>query len=418
MAEVCVETVDPVRGSDFDTSGAWEAGEPVAQEGENNPCGSEDGEPPERQGANVSVHKVRKWAISATVCGGELPSVMSESSHATPSSVHDQLRVYVRQAAETARMMGVDFLPVYANGSTGITIEVEDQLIEAVVPGGAAPATLPSAFQERPVAAPDVPARPSFAETMAKSINKPVVAVKPPAVAAKGAGRVEVPEPLIALPSRGPEPKVSGAVAAARSIPEKEAAMAELRSRYEAAAPHKRFETPHTTIVWGEGDLNAHVMFIGEAPGDEEDKSGRPFVGRAGKLLTDMVGAMGLSREQIYIANIVKVRPPNNATPSPEQCAASEPYLIEQMAIVGPKVIVSLGLPATRTLLKKDATMGAFRGTWATLNLPDGRLIEVMPTYHPSYVLRSYTDEVRGKVWSDLQQVMKRLGLKGVAAKK
>lgn len=348
---------------------------------------------------------------------------MTQKAHAqqptepSESGLDEQLRAYVRQAAETAKVFGVDFLPVHASGVLGVTIEAVET---KVLPSFAEPAkelSKPSAQLEQSKAQTGDPASKegSFVNMMAKNISKSSVKTTP-AAAGETSSNVKLTkdkqsESLMPLPSRGPAPKVSAETAAARTPQERQAAMDELRARYEAAAPHKRFETPHTTVVWGEGNLLSQIMFVGEAPGEEEDKSGRPFVGRAGKLLTDMIAAMGITREQVYIANIVKVRPPNNATPTPEQCAASEPYLIEQIAIVSPKVVVTLGLPSTRTLLKRDETMGAFRGTWSTLNLPDGRLIEVMPTYHPSYVLRSYTDEVRGKVWSDLQQVMKRLGM-------
>ena len=187
--------------------------------------------------------------------------------------------------------------------------------------------------------------------------------------------------------------------------------METLRARYESDAPHQHFVTDHNSIVWGEGDLCARLMFIGEAPGEEEDKSGRPFVGRAGQLLDKMIAGMGLKREQVYIANVLKTRPPGNATPTESESSLCAPYLIEQIAIIGPEVIVTLGLPATRVILRSMATMGSLRGTWANLTLPDGRLVEVMPTYHPAYVLRSYTEEVRGKVWSDLKLVKARLGI-------
>jgi DNA polymerase len=187
--------------------------------------------------------------------------------------------------------------------------------------------------------------------------------------------------------------------------------MEALRARYESDAPHQHFVTDHHSIVWGEGDLGARLMFIGEAPGEEEDKSGRPFVGRAGQLLDKMIAGMGLKREQVYIANVLKTRPPGNATPTESESSLCAPYLIEQIEIVGPEVIVTLGLPATRVILRSMATMGSLRGTWANLTLPDGRVVEVMPTYHPAYVLRSYTEEVRGKVWSDLKLAKARLGI-------
>lgn len=188
-----------------------------------------------------------------------------------------------------------------------------------------------------------------------------------------------------------------------------------LRARYEAEAPHKNFVTAHTNIVFGEGDPCARLMFVGEAPGEEEDKTGRPFVGRAGQLLDKMIVAMGLKRNDVYIANVLKTRPPNNATPTLEEARLCAPYLHEQISIIAPEVIVTLGLPATRTLLGTMEPMGKLRGKWAAFSctVQTPRDFSVMPTYHPAYLLRNYTPTERAKVWSDLQQVMTRLGLRG-----
>ncbi len=187
-----------------------------------------------------------------------------------------------------------------------------------------------------------------------------------------------------------------------------------LRSAYEAHAPHQHFHTQFTNIVFGEGDPRADLMFIGEAPGEQEDLTGRPFVGRAGQLLEKMIQAMGYSRQRVYIANVLKTRPPNNATPTTQEAALCEPYLIEQIRIIEPKVIVTLGLPATQLLLKVSSPMRSMRGRWHRLpaqNMPEGMpAVEIMPTYHPAYLLRSYTQENRRKVWSDLTQVMDKLG--------
>lgn len=189
--------------------------------------------------------------------------------------------------------------------------------------------------------------------------------------------------------------------------------MDELRERYEREAPHDRFATPHTfnKLVWGDGDVAARLMFIGEAPGADEDRTGVPFVGRAGQLLNKMIAAMGLRREDVYIANVLKTRPPNNATPTVEEAQICAPYLHEQIEIVSPEVIVTVGLPATRLILDSSDSMGRLRGRWAEYVGPglQGPRIAVMPTYHPAYLLRSYTAENRKKVWSDLQQVMARL---------
>jgi len=196
-----------------------------------------------------------------------------------------------------------------------------------------------------------------------------------------------------------------------RSADSNTRALEALRARYIADAPHAPFIKSFTNIVFGEGDPCARIMFVGEAPGEEEDKTGRPFVGRAGQLLEKMIIAMGLSRETVYICNVLKVRPPNNATPTLEEAAASEPYLFEQVDIVAPEAIVTLGKSATSCILKLNDAMGSMRGRWHDLPLPTGRVVPVMPTFHPAFLLRSYTDENRAKVWSDLKMVMTRLGM-------
>lgn len=170
--------------------------------------------------------------------------------------------------------------------------------------------------------------------------------------------------------------------------------------------PKCRLSETRTQTVFGEGDPQAKLFFIGEGPGEQEDQTGRPFVGRAGQLLTKMITAMGLTREQVFIANIVKCRPPGNRTPAPDEVDACTPYLVRQLQIIRPRVIVTLGLPATQYMLQTDKSMGSMRGVWH-----EWRGIKLMPTYHPSYVLRSYTPTVRGAVWSDLQKVMAELGL-------
>ena len=161
-----------------------------------------------------------------------------------------------------------------------------------------------------------------------------------------------------------------------------------------------------TQTVFGEGDPEARLVFVGEGPGQNEDETGRPFVGKAGGLLDKMIAGMGLSREQVYISNVVKCRPPNNRTPLAGEVATCTPYLHQQLDWIRPTVIVPLGLPATRYLLDSKLAMGKLRGRWH-----EWRGIKVMPTYHPAYLLRSYTAENRALVWGDLKLVMAELGL-------
>ncbi|HEX2972353.1 MAG TPA: uracil-DNA glycosylase [Tepidisphaeraceae bacterium] len=159
--------------------------------------------------------------------------------------------------------------------------------------------------------------------------------------------------------------------------------------------------------VFGEGDVDAAICFIGEGPGENEDLTGRPFVGAAGQKLDEMIAAMGLRRDQVFIANVVKCRPPGNRAPAPDEVEACTGYLERQMEIIRPKVIVTLGLPATRYITQSMLSMGRLRGQWHHWHG-----IKVMPTYHPAYMLRNYTLETRKAVWSDLQKVMAELGLR------
>ena len=166
-----------------------------------------------------------------------------------------------------------------------------------------------------------------------------------------------------------------------------------------------------TQTVFGEGNPAAQIMFVGEGPGQTEDQKGRPFVGRAGELLDKQIVAMNLTRDQVYIANVVKCRPPNNRTPTPIEVATCTAYLRQQIQIIQPRVIIALGGPATKHLLDTREGITKLRGTWHHYDglPPDGPSIPVMPTFHPAYLLRAYSPDNRGKVWSDLQQVMKLL---------
>jgi DNA polymerase len=155
-------------------------------------------------------------------------------------------------------------------------------------------------------------------------------------------------------------------------------------------------------FVFGEGNPGARLMFVGEGPGRDEDLQGRPFVGKAGELLDRMIGAIGLKREETYIANIVKCRPPDNRTPTPEEARACLGYLYRQIELVGPAVIVTLGATPLRELVGVQEGITKVRGQWRRVRVGD-REIPVMPTFHPAYVLRQYTQDVRRAVWEDLK---------------
>jgi len=159
--------------------------------------------------------------------------------------------------------------------------------------------------------------------------------------------------------------------------------------------------------VFGEGPPAPRLMFIGEGPGGEEDREGRPFVGPAGKLLDRIIAAARLRREDVYITNIVKCRPPDNRAPNPEESHACEPYLREQIRLLGPKVICALGAPAARMILGSNLGINRLRGKRYPYPVDPG--IVVIPTFHPAYLLRS--PEQKGKTWSDIQMVMRELGI-------
>jgi uracil-DNA glycosylase len=189
---------------------------------------------------------------------------------------------------------------------------------------------------------------------------------------------------------------------------EKQRLLNELRSRHDSACGHCTSVTTHTQTVFGEGNPAADLMFIGEAPGEEEDRTGRPFVGRAGQKLEEIIAAMGFSREGVYIANVLKSRPPENRTPLPHEVEVCAPFLAEQIRIIRPRVIIALGGPAAKWLLKTDIGITRLRGQWGQYEDGDLR-IPVMPTFHPAYLLRNYTTDTRQKVWSDMQQANQRL---------
>jgi len=172
-------------------------------------------------------------------------------------------------------------------------------------------------------------------------------------------------------------------------------------------------------IVFGVGNPNAELMFVGEGPGADEDEKGEPFVGRAGQLLNNMIKAMGIEREQVYIANIVKCRPPGNRTPERDECATCSPFLMRQITVVKPKVIVALGAVAAKTLLAMNASMMQLRGRFYDFrpagvrsNDPDWDGCKLAVTYHPAFLLRD--PRQKGEAWKDLQMVMKELGMKAL----
>lgn len=222
------------------------------------------------------------------------------------------------------------------------------------------------------------------------------------------------PETTASAPRRAPAPAPAAPPTPVAGT-DRGAAMAEIRSRALVCVKCPHLAQSRTQVVFGVGSHDAELMFVGEAPGAEEDRRGEPFVGPAGQLLTRIIGAMGYSRESVYIANILKCRPDmpagqsGNRPPRPDEMDRCKPYLISQVEIIRPRVIVALGLTAVQGLLGVQGTMGSLRGRWQEF-----RGIPVMPTYHPSYLVRAEEAPDRGhsekrKTWEDMLKVLERL---------
>lgn len=196
------------------------------------------------------------------------------------------------------------------------------------------------------------------------------------------------------------------------SLEAKTAAFADLRRRATACVRCPRLASSRRNVVFGVGDIGAQLMFVGEAPGADEDAQGEPFVGKAGQLLTKIIQAMKLTRDSVYIANILKCRPDTpgqragNRKPTPEEMQTCIPYLHEQIDLIRPKVIVALGATAVEGLLGKTVGITRLRGHWQIY-----RGTPLMPTYHPAYLLRNQAPMEKRRVWEDMLQVMEKLGL-------
>lgn len=211
-------------------------------------------------------------------------------------------------------------------------------------------------------------------------------------------------EALVEPPVPAPTPRLDAGA--------KISAMEALRSRAQSCTKCPHLVASRKSVVVGVGDPAARLMFVGEAPGAEEDRRGEPFVGAAGELLTKILGAMNLSRDQVFIANVLKCRPDTpgqptgNRKPTPAEMATCLPWLEEQIGIIQPEVLVALGATAVEGLLGKTAGIMKLRGHWQTY-----RGVPVMPTFHPAFVLRSETPTVKRQVWEDMLAVMERLSL-------
>src|SRR5437660_9335049 len=213
-------------------------------------------------------------------------------------------------------------------------------------------------------------------------------------------------EQLIALPDKAQSPELAD-LHIFQADPPAGDAVAALRAISEDIGDCTRcgLSRGRKNIVFGVGNPKADIMFIGEGPGADEDEQGEPFVGRAGQLLNNMIAAMGLRREDVYIANVVKCRPPGNRTPEKDECDVCSPFLMRQIEVIQPKVIVALGAVAAKNLLAVNDSMANLRGRWY-----DFRDSKLLVTYHPAYLLRD--PRQKKETWKDLQMAMKYLGLK------
>ncbi|HVM51002.1 MAG TPA: uracil-DNA glycosylase family protein [Candidatus Acidoferrum sp.] len=265
------------------------------------------------------------------------------------------------------------------------------------------------------VAALKQPARaaptPGSATRVEPARTRPVQpAARPASTPPKAAAQPSVTEAGLDLALPG---VTAPAQAAAALGPEgKAAAFADLRQRAMACMKCEHLASSRRTVVFGVGNIEAELMFVGEAPGADEDQQGEPFVGAAGQLLTRIIQAMGLTRDTVYIANILKCRPDTpgqssgNRKPTPEEMQTCIPFLHEQIDLIRPKVLVALGGTAVEGLLGKTIGITRLRGTWKVY-----RGIPLMPTYHPAYLLRNQSPMEKRRVWEDMLKVMEKLDL-------
>jgi DNA polymerase len=245
-----------------------------------------------------------------------------------------------------------------------------------------------------------------LAQTKPAVRARPVLVPPPPDTAAK------VPAVPALKPERPASPPGTTSAASSRSSVEKAAAFDDLRRQALACVKCPHLAASRKSVVFGVGNIDAELMFVGEAPGADEDAQGEPFVGKAGELLNKIIQATGLTRADVYIGNILKCRPDTptqssgNRKPTPEEMQTCIPFLHQQIDLIQPKVLVALGATAVEGLLGKTVGITKLRGNWQTY-----RGIPLMPTYHPAYLLRNQAMSEKRKVWEDMLAVMERLNL-------
>jgi DNA polymerase len=281
-------------------------------------------------------------------------------------------------------------------------VAVAPETLRALVLPAKSPAAAPRS--RTPASPASVAARPRAAAS-AHPLSRPAAPFvpPPPAPAPRPAAAAEVP-PLPGASPAAEKPPLDPAA--------KAAAFAELRTRALACVKCPNLVSARKNVVFGVGNPDARLMFVGEAPGADEDAQGEPFVGRAGELLTKIIQATGLKRSDVYIANILKCRPDTpgqasgNRKPTPGEMATCIPFLHEQIDLIRPRVLVALGATAVEGLLGKTLGITKLRGTWKTY-----RGIPLMPTYHPAYLLRNQSLTEKRRVWEDMLAVMEKLAM-------
>jgi uracil-DNA glycosylase len=291
------------------------------------------------------------------------------------SDVYDELLNAAIQQLQDLKTQGVRFVPVSSEGLAALN------------------------------AAPRAMARPAPAPVAAE-VTRRTLEVPTPAIAPKP------PEPRPATPVVPRSIETATPTLPSSSSPAKTAAFADLRQRVMACVKCAHLASSRKNVVFGVGNIDAQLMFVGEAPGADEDAQGEPFVGKAGQLLTKIIQTMGLQRGDVYIANILKCRPDTpgedsgNRKPRPEEMQTCIPYLHEQIDLIRPKVLVALGGTAVEGLLGPTVGITKLRGNWQTY-----RGIPLMPTFHPSYLLRNQNLAEKRRVWEDMLQVMEKLAM-------
>ena len=309
------------------------------------------------------------------------------------SGAYHQLLEATIQHLEELKAKGVRFVSVSQEVLTELGRERVVPTLKAPAPAAKAPQRPPG----KPLIPTTPPARPGtpMSRSARPSKSVPQTSVREQSLALGLPGEVPA---VPAGPELGPEAK--------------QTAFAELRQRAMVCMKCPHLAASRRNVVFGVGNIDAELMFIGEAPGADEDEQGEPFVGKAGQLLTRIITAMGLTRDSVYIGNILKCRPDTpgqasgNRKPTSEEMQTCIPYLHEQIDLIRPKVIVALGATAVEGLLGKTIGITRMRGNWNTY-----RGLPLMPTYHPAYLLRNQNPTEKRRVWEDMMQVMEKLGM-------